>query len=457
MTSFRGRKVAVIGAARTGVAVARALVPLGAIVHVFDDKAEEDLPGAAEALRAAGASVTWGASDGPQLLAADIVVPSPGVWKTSPVLVAAADRGQTIWSEPEVAFRITAAPMVAVTGTNGKTTTTALIGRMLQDAGRDARVGGNIAPGIPLVEQAASAPASAILAAEISSFQLEWIDAFRPVVGVITNIAADHLNRHGSVDEYAAMKARLLENQTAADSAIVNADSARAVAAGKIGRGLVWHFSRRREVARGAFMRGHEIVLRDGGGETTIMDARNVRIPGLHNRENALAAVIAGRILGLSTDNIVFTLSTFAGVEHRMEDAGAVRGVRYINNSMCTNPAALAASIEALETRILVIVGGRDKALDFGPVEAAFRVGAKAVFSIGEHGPALAALARKAGVETVVESGDLATAVADAARTAREGDIVMLAPGCASMDQFQDFMDRGNQFKAAVKEMMEAA
>jgi UDP-N-acetylmuramoylalanine--D-glutamate ligase len=447
VTDFGGMKVAVIGAARTGTAVARALVPRGARVHVYDAKPEGAMTEARDALLQVGATFTFGASEGPELEKADIVVPSPGVPKTSVVLQRAVQRGQTVWSEPEVAYRLTEARFVAITGTNGKTTTTALIGEVLRSAGLDARVGGNIAPGTPLITLAAEAPASAVLVAEISSFQLEWTASFRPAVGVITNITEDHLDRHGTVAEYAAMKARLFAFQTPGDAAVVNADSPPALEAARSSKGSLWTFSRLHEVERGAFLRGSAIVLRDAGQDRDVMDAGEILIPGRHNLENSLAAVVACHVLGASPEAAKHTLTRFRGVEHRMEVVGEAGGVRYINNSMCTNPAALIGSLEALDCPVVAIVGGREKGLDFSAVPDVLKRRCRAVISIGAFGPQMAEMARRAGVETVIEAGTLAAAVPLAAEAARPGDVVMLAPGCASHDQFSGFEERGRLFR----------
>ncbi|HEY3413814.1 MAG TPA: UDP-N-acetylmuramoyl-L-alanine--D-glutamate ligase [Armatimonadota bacterium] len=449
--TFTGKRIAVIGAARTGVAVAQALVPRGASVCVLDGKPEAELALAAAALSAAGATSVWGRDDGPEVAAADIVVPSPGVPKHAPVLRGAVERGQTVWSEPEVAWRISAAPIIGITGTNGKTTTTALLGRMLADAGLDARVGGNIAPGRPLIDLAADAPADAFLIAELSSFQLEWIDGFTPLIGIITNITEDHLNRHKTMAEYTAMKARLFENQTLAEHAIVNADNPLALDVGRSSKGTLWTFSRTTAVERGAFMRSGDMVFRDGETETEIVHASKIRIPGSHNRENAMAAAIAARIVGVPVDSLARTLRDFAGVEHRMEVVAEIDGVTYVNNSMCTNPAALASSLSAFWRPVVLIAGGAEKGLDFAPVPPMMAAWCRAVFTIGDFGPDLAAMAETAGVEPVRHSGDLASALAEAVKVAQAGDVVMLAPGCASFDQFADFEDRGNQFKALVK------
>lgn len=449
--TFAGKKVAVIGAARTGVAVARALCPLGAEVTVLDAKSDTELPEAAGALRAAGAKAVWGRSDGPEVAAADIVAPSPGVWKDAPVLANAAEREQTIWSESEVAWRISKAPIIGITGTNGKTTTTALLGRMLRDAGLDARVGGNIAPGIPLIDLAAEAPETAVLVAELSSFQLEWIDGIKPTIGIITNITEDHLNRHKTVSEYAAMKARLFENQTASEHTVVNADSPLALAAGQSSKGTLWTFSRTMEVERGAFLRGDEIVLRDGSAEITVSAVAEIRIPGTHNLENAMAAAIGATVMGVEAESIRRTLREFPGVEHRMELVATIDGARYVNNSMCTNPAAIIGSLEACGAPVVLIAGGAEKGLDFAEVPAAMTEHCRAVITIGCFGPCLAEMARGAGVSFVEHAGDLAAAVDLAKKVAQPGDVVMLAPGCASFDQFADFEDRGNQFKALVR------
>lgn len=454
---FRGKRVVAIGAARTGVALADALVPLGAKVHVFDRKTAEDLPEAAISLKAAGAGVTWSSNEGPALLEADVIVPSPGVPRNAPVLQEAVKRGQTVWGEIEVSWRIARAPIAGITGTNGKTTTTALLGEMLADQGIDARVGGNIAPGIPLVSLAATAPEDAVLVAEISSFQLEWIQDFRPRVGIMTNITEDHLDRHHSMEEYAAAKARLFENQTSAEHSIVNADNPLALEAGKRSKATLWLFSRVVEVERGAFLRNGNLMIRDGEKESFIGPTRDFLLPGGHNVENAMAAGIAAKILGASTDNLFHTLTRFRGVAHRMESIARVDGVEYINNSMCTNPRALIESLRACERPVILIAGGRNKGLNFEALPSVLAESCRGVVTIGEYADEMAEMARDAGVPSVVVAGDLARAVPLARQMAQPDDCVLLAPGCASMDQFQDFQDRGDQFRAAVLELSHPA
>ncbi len=452
---FGGKRVAVIGAARTGTAVARALVPLGAKVVVYDGKPISESIEAK--ITGAGARVVSGNDTHPDIGKADILIPSPGVWKTHPALIAASDAGVPVWSEIEVAFRLSRAPIIAVTGTNGKTTTTALIGALLEDSGIDARVGGNIAPGRPLIDIAVEAPENAVLVAEVSSFQLEWIDTFCPKVGVLTNITPDHLDRHGTLAGYALAKTAIFRNQTSADHAVVNADNDLSLKAGQTSRGTLWRFSTLVQTPLGAHLSGDEMVLRDRDGDHPVMDARKIRMVGSHNRENALAAVLAAKIMGGNPDNFVHTLTRFPGVPHRMEWVASANGVDFINNSMCTNPEAFARSIEACERPVVLIAGGRNKGLSFeGSVDVMARW-CRAVVTIGEHGPALAELARRAEVPVVVEAGELEPAVEIAVGAARTGDVLLLAPGCASMDQFKDFMERGDRFKTAVRSFTEGA
>lgn len=452
---FSGRRVAVIGAARTGTAVARTLVPLGAKVVVYDGKPIPE--STAAEITGAGADIVSGNDTHPDIGKADILIPSPGVWKTHPALTAAFNAGIPIWSEIEVAYRLSRAPIVAVTGTNGKTTTTALIGALLEDSGIDVRIGGNIAPGRPLIEIAACAPEDSVLVAEVSSFQLEWIDTFCPKVGVLTNISPDHLDRHGTLAEYAFAKTAMFRNQTVTDHAVVNADNDLSLKAGQTSRGTLWRFSARRSVPLGAFLRSDDLVLRDRNGDHAVIDARKIRMVGSHNRENAMAAVVAAKIMGGNPDNFVHTLTRFPGVPHRMEWVASANGVDFINNSMCTNPEAFARSIEACGRPVVLIAGGRNKGLSFDGSRDVIARWCRAVVTIGEHGPVLAQLARQADVPTVVEAGELEPAVAVAVDAAKPGDVVLLAPGCASMDQFKDFMERGERFKDAVRNLAEGA
>jgi UDP-N-acetylmuramoylalanine--D-glutamate ligase len=253
------------------------------------------------------------------------------------------------------------------------------------------------------------------------------------------------------MDEYAAMKARLFENQTASEHAIVNADNPLALEIGRASRGTLWTWSGRGPVERGAFLRSGEIIFRDGETESVLGDTHSILMPGRHNQENAMAAGIAGKILGLSADNLMHTLTRFPGVEHRMESVATIGGVHYVNNSMCTNPAALASSLEAYDQPVIAIVGGVNKNLDYSRAGDAFGRTCKAVFTIGEMGDEMAERARAGGTPNVRACGTLTVAVAAAAKMAGAGAVVMLAPGCASMDQFRDFEDRGRQFKELVE------
>ena len=429
MSEFSGQRVAVIGLAATGVAVAGALARRGALVTVLDARPLDRLfEKGIEALETLGVAIHAGNDALPR--EADLVVPSPGVPRTAPPLAEALARGLPIWSEIEVGYRIARAPILAITGTNGKTTTTAMLGAICQEAGLETFVCGNIAEdnGVrtPLVAAAEQAGADAVLVAEISSFQLEWVQTFRPRVAAWLNLTVDHQDRYAGLGEYAADKAKILNAQTPAEFAVLNADDSWVVKSSEgVGAG-------RREWFSGANP-----------------PARSLKVPGKHNRANAEAAARMARAFGVPEEAIERALGEFPGVAHRMELVRELGGVRWINNSMCTNPAAVRASLEAAREaggRLFVIVGGRHKGGDLAEMALALQSLATRTLVIGEAAPLLA--------ETLGDDVDIAgtldRAVQMASESARPGDTVILAPGCASFDQFASFEARGQAFRSAV-------
>nr|CAA9262431.1 UDP-N-acetylmuramoylalanine--D-glutamate ligase [uncultured Armatimonadetes bacterium] len=454
MDEFAGQRIAVIGLAATGLAAARVLRDRGARVRVYEAKPEERL--SAETVRAArglGAGVMLSlGSEQIDWADTDLVVPSPGVPRSAASLRDAVRRGVPVLGEIEVAYRLARAPILAITGTNGKTTTTALLGAICREAGRRTWVAGNIAEDagqrLPLILAAVEAPEDGVIVAEISSFQLEWVERFRPRVGAWLNVANDHLDRHADFDEYARAKARLFATQGPDDAAVLNGDDDNVVRYGSgAGSGRRLLFSLEREAA--GCLRGETLWV---AGQR-LMDAAGVPLPGRHNVANVLAAACMAADSGISLPSIRAAVSGFQGVAHRMELVATRCGVRYVNNSMCTNPAAVAASLEAAGGPVVAIMGGKHKGGDLSAMARSVKESANKVILIGVSAPEIAAALASAGMRDVERADTLPDAVRRASSAARPGDTVMLVPGCASFDMFNGFEHRGQVFREAVKEL----
>lgn len=458
-TEYAGKKTAVIGMARTGLAAARALTDLGASVTLYDRKPASEL---ADALREAselGAQVRPGA-DEVDLSNVDMLVPSPGVRRDAPSLAEAARRGIPVISEIELAYRISPAPIIAITGTNGKTTTTVLTGLMLRADGQDTFIAGNVVAGdirMPLITAAAQAARDSVIVAEISTFQLEWIESFRPAIAALLNIGCDHQDRHASIEEYADLKASVFRNQGADDCSVANADQPMVIAHTRELRSRVLQFSRLIEPTEGAFVRGGDLIVRLGGEELRVCERADIRIPGEHNVENVLAASVMAAAYGVRPDAVLEVVRGFTGVEHRLEFLGKIDGVEYINNSMCTNVDAVVRSIEAIEPPVIVIAGGKDKGSDWAPFADVVKRRVKGLVLIGVSAPILERAVRDAGYAGVTTASDLEDAFDIARSLASPGDSVILAPGCASFDMFSGFEERGRLFKEIVRRCQDAA
>jgi UDP-N-acetylmuramoylalanine--D-glutamate ligase len=447
------QNIAIIGMARTGMAAAEVLSSRGAQVVLHDQKEASQLSNAIQEAKQLGLPYRIGSEAFSGIEQAQIIVASPGMRREHPVLVAAHARGTDVVSEIEMAYRISPAPIIAITGTNGKTTTTALVGAILNACGKRALVGGNIAPGIPLIRQADQANPEDVLVAEVSTFQLEQIDRFEPKVGVLTNIGIDHLDRHGDLETYAALKAHLFVNQTPSDYAVLNRDNPKVLEATSSIRSTRLYFSRLQEVEQGAFMRGDELILRFNHDEIVVCTRDHIWLRGEHNLENVLAALAASAPFGLQPVDACRALEEFREVEHRMERVLTLQGVEFINNSMCTNTEAGVRSLEAMEKPTVLIAGGKDKGSDFAPLGKAIAEKAKHLVLIGADGELIGNAARAYGYDRISPAETLADAVSIAFQQAAPGDAVMLSPACASFDMFRDFEDRGRQFKEAVKQL----
>ena len=457
-TDFYGKKAHIIGMARSGLAAAEILTSLGAIVTMHDRKDAEELEDALNMARELGIEAKTGDAAYEAIGTADLIVTSPGVPDTSPGLVIGRERGVPILSEVELGYRISPAPIIAVTGTNGKTTTTALIGEILRCDGRHVYVAGNIVAGetrLPLVRAAFRASASDVIAAEISSFQLEWVSSFRPRVAVLLNISPDHMDRHPDMEAYARTKARLFEYQEPADFAVLNADDPLVMEIASGLKSQVWQFSRLHEVELGTFAKGSEVWVRTPKGEHFVCDTATMKLRGTHNLENVLAASAAALAFKAGRHCVQEAVDALEPLEHRLEPIAVISGVEFLNNSLCTNVEAAIRSLEAIGRPAVVIAGGKDKGSDFSRLGEAFVRHAKHVVLIGKDAPRIEEAARAAGYTRLSRAGSMEEAVQTAWGHAEIGDAVVLSPACASFDMFTDFEHRGRAFKDAVAALAE--
>jgi len=443
-----GKQVVVVGLARSGIAAAEFLLRRGARVVATDRRPAAELAKEAVMLQQGGAQLELGAHSPRTFTTADLVVVSPGVPWDLPELAAARAAGVPVMAELELGFRHMRGTVAAVTGTKGKSTTTAALGAMLAEAGGDVRVGGNIGQAVTGLVDGATDATTFVL--EVSSFQLEGTDTFHPKVAVFLNLSADHLDRHASFEEYAAAKARIFANQTKDDWAVVNADLTRV----QLGRARVVRFapSSLGESDSAFFKAGHA-CLRLNGREEMLFPISSVRLPGSHLLLDLLAASAAARLLGASTDAIQRAAASFKGVEHVLEHVADIDGVAFFNDSKATNVDAARKSLEAFDRPVVAIVGGRYKGGDFGLLREPLAARGRAVMAIGEaQGRVAEALAP---VVPVVTCATLREAVEKAFAAAAPGDVVLLAPGCSSFDMFQDYAERGRAFKREVRALGE--
>jgi UDP-N-acetylmuramoylalanine--D-glutamate ligase len=454
-----GARVTVLGLARSGVAACHLLQEAGARVTVADRKEAAELAPVLKTIDRDRVCIDVGAQYETSLEEADLVVISPGVPYRLEALERVRRRGVKVISELELASRFLSAPILAVTGTNGKSTTVTLIGKMLAEQGKRAFVGGNL--GTALSEAARTTLQSTkqgkpepfdYLVVEVSSFQLETIDQFHPWIAAILNVTVDHQDRYESIDEYLTAKHRIFENQTAADFALFNLDDARVAPLRNRVRAKRLGFTRTQKIgsdlAGGTYLDGDAIVTTVTGSRREICRRSDIRMLGHHNVENVMAAATYAALWGCPNEVIHRVVSTFPGLEHALELVRERRSVRFVNDSKGTNVDATLKALEGIDHPIWLIAGGRDKGGDFSRLTDAVRQRVKHVILIGEAAPLL----KKAwaGATTMSEAGSLREAVEFAAREASAGDVVLMSPACASFDMFRDYQDRGRQFKAAV-------
>jgi UDP-N-acetylmuramoylalanine--D-glutamate ligase len=444
---LNNKRVLVVGLGKSGVASALFLKSRGARVTVSDSKPEAELRNEILLLLEHGITVETGGHGDRTFRGQDLIVVSPGVPADAPQLVQARKLGEQVIGEIELAARFLRGPIVAITGANGKTTTTSLAGAILTTGKLPTLVGGNI--GTPAISLADQAGASTWIVLEVSSFQLETIVDFRPRIAVILNITPDHLDRHKTFENYVNAKARIFENQRSDDFAVLNADDSTAAALSNRTLARLFWFSRKKEIEQGAFVRSSQIYFRDGHGESEIMPLAELPLKGAHNLENVLAGVSIGMLAGCQPEQIREAVKNFKAVEHRLEFVATVAGVDYYNDSKATNVDATIKALESFPANIHLILGGKDKGSDYSVLNDLLRQRVKRVYTIGAAAAKIEAQIE--GATAIEHAETLENAIKSANSAAVAGDIVLLAPACASFDQFQSYEHRGRVFKETVK------
>jgi UDP-N-acetylmuramoylalanine--D-glutamate ligase len=441
-----GRRVVVVGAARSGVGAAELLVRRGARVMLTDMRPSFEQ---APALQDMGVALELGGHDPESIGAADLIVVSPGVPLTQPAFDVARARDVEIIGELELASRWLRGPLIAVTGTKGKSTTTTLVGRMLQAGGRRVLVGGNI--GVPLSAQVDASTPDTVHVVEVSSFQLETTTTFHPWIALWLNLADDHLDRHADMDEYAAAKARILANQGPGDWAVLNADDETVMRWSRGGAARTVAFSPSGRPGDGYLVDGGWIGRRTGSSFERLVPVTAVELAGRHMLGNAIAAVAVAATAGESPSAMTDALRGFRGLEHVMEPVATKGGVRFVNDSKATNVEAASRSIESFESGVVAIVGGRFKGGDLRQLREPLAARGRAVVAIGEAASLVADAV--SGVVPVTTAASMHDAVAQAYAAARPDGVVLLAPACASFDWFHDYAERGRVFKEEVERL----
>jgi len=455
---LKDKRVLVVGLGKSGVASALFLKKRGARVTVSDSKPEAELRDEILLLLDQGITVETGGHGDRTFRGQDLIVVSPGVPFDAPQLEQARALGEPVIGEIELAAQFLPGPIVAITGSNGKTTTTTLAGDIIAAGTFPTLVGGNIGtPAITFVDQAKfetklETKPETWTVLEVSSFQLETIVSFRPRIAVILNITPDHLDRHKTFDNYVNAKARVFENQKPEDFTVLNADDATTAALASRTRGKVFWFSRKKELEKGAFVRGATIFFRDGNTEREVMPAAETPLKGAHNLENVLAGVAIGMLAGCQPVQVREAVRNFKAVEHRLEFVATIADVDYYNDSKATNVDATIKALESFPANIHLILGGKDKGSDYSVLNDLLRQRVKRVYTIGSAAAKIES--QIAGAVDIAPSQTLDRAVRHASESAVAGDVVLLAPACASFDQFQNYEHRGRVFKEVVKSLV---
>lgn len=454
--NLKNRKISVLGMGKSGLALAQVLSRNGASVFVSDSKTHDELSFEIDTLNAL--NVEWEVSGHTEKIydGKDLIVISPGISIYHPIIVEAKERGVPVISEVEMAYRLAKAPFIAITGTNGKSTTTTLTHETLLNAGKKSFLAGNI--GIPLVGEVENIPKEGWITSEISSFQLEAIETFKPKIAALLNITMDHLDRHKTFDEYAKVKAALFQNQFTDDFAVFNADDPAAKKISKNVKSQKLFFSRQNEVKEGAFYKNGYLVYRFNGRERTLFSQDSILLKGIHNQENALAVVCIALAAEINMEAVLRTFQTFKSLKHRMEYVDSINGVDFYNDSKGTNPDAVRASLESFSNHITLIAGGTDKNLDFSQLARHIKQNANFTILIGQSREKIAQALNKEGYTNYEIIEDMSLhGFKESIRTAflktPQGGTVLLSPSCASFDMFKRAEHRGEMFNQYVGEL----
>jgi UDP-N-acetylmuramoylalanine--D-glutamate ligase len=451
MMDLKNKRVLVVGLGKSGLSAAMFLREQGARVTVSDTRSAVALAKEIPALLEAGIMVESGGHGLLTFRRQDLIVVSPGVPMDTPEVKQVVAFGLPVIGELELASRYLRGRVVAITGSNGKTTTTTLVGKIFADAGVPTLVGGNI--GLPVIDLVPKSGPETVSVLEVSSFQLETVEEFHPWIAVVLNITPDHLDRHGSFETYAAAKARITERQLAEDFLVLNAeDKAAQMVALKTKAQIFW-FSGRRPIKQGAFVHGESILFvpREGAKAEPVMPVSDIHLKGSHNVENVLAAVCAARLARIPAESIRASVAAFAAVEHRLELVKVVNGVEFYNDSKATNVDAAMKAVASFPGGIHLILGGRDKDSDYTLMSGMLKERVKIVYTIGSAAEKIERELR--GVVKIVPAETLQVAVAKAAKAATIGDVVLLSPACSSFDQFENYEQRGRVFRQLVNEL----
>ena len=449
---LNNKRVLVVGLGKSGVASALFLKERGANVTVSDTKSPDQLKEEIPLLLDHGITVETGGHGERTFRGQDLIVVSPGVPYDAPPLVQARLQGEPVIGEIELAAENLPGSIIAITGSNGKTTTTTLVGEILAASGLKTLVGGNI--GTPAISLVGRANADTVAVLEVSSFQLETIQTFRPKVAVILNITPDHLDRHRTFDAYVNAKARIFENQQGSDFAVLNEDDETCVKLADMVKAPLFWFSRKKEVGHGAFVSDGRILFRDAHGQAEILLVSEIPLKGAHNVENVLAAVCTAALMGCRPEQIRQAVVNFKAVEHRIEYVATINGVEYYNDSKATNVDATIKALESFPKNIHLILGGKDKGSPYTVLRDLLHERVKRVYTIGAAAAKIEAELQ--GATEVVHAETLENAIKRAYAVAQSGDIVLLAPACASFDQFKSYEHRGRLFKDVVKSLAAA-
>lgn len=438
---LRNKRVLVVGLGKTGEALACFLAGRGAAVVISEKKPSHELGEKISFWKERGVKVEAGKHKLESFLRADLIIPSPGA-ASIPELAAARKVGVPVLSEVELAFRFLKGKIVGITGTNGKSTTTTLVHKILKEAGLKAFLSGNI--GTPLISFVERSRDDRIYVTEISSFQLEHIETFRVPLAAFLNISRNHLDWHGSFENYFSAKKRLVLGQEEGDIVILNRDDSLVWPLSKEVKSRVFAFSRKKEVSPGCFVRDGWVILKDGP-ERKIIKVADIRLPGLHNRDNVMAAALVGHLCGVSPGSMRKSIRSFKGLEHRLEKVLTLRGVEFINDSKATTVEAAAVALQSIDRKVILILGGRDKGADFSLLRKPVREKVGKIILIGEAREKIARALD--GVRPMETAASMKEAVSLGLAAASRGEAVLLAPACTSFDMFNNFEERGRAFK----------